>query len=104
MRDFELMKDNAVTFNGVGHPLANEGTAIYEFVRETVQENKPDFDAMEAAVDEQMNSGRRGSRASTPRLPSQGGKTGKTANVTIDGITTEVALGDLQGPFQGDIL
>lgn len=93
------MKKNAVDFNGVGTPLGNEGTAIYEFVKATVYENKADFDVMEAAVDDQMNAGRRGSRASTPKLPSQGGKAGKTANITIDGITTEVALGDLQGPF-----
>jgi len=99
LADFELMKKNAVDFNGVGTPLGNEGTAIYEFIKATVYENKADFDAMEAAVEDQMNAGRRGSRSSTPKLPSQGGKAGKTANITIDGITTEVALGDLQGPF-----
>ncbi len=102
VNDFELMKQNAVTFNGLGSTLGNEATAIFEFVKETVEQNRADFDILEAAVDEQMNSNKkRGSRASTPKLPSQK-QAGKTANVTIDGITTEVNLGDIQSSFLGN--
>lgn len=101
VKDFELMKNNAVTFNGLGSPLGNEATSIYEFVKATVEENREDFDALEIAVDEQLNSGSRNvSRSSTPKLPSKI-QAGKTANVTIDGITTEVNLGNIQGPFHG---
>ena len=101
VKDFELMKDNAVLFNGLGSTLGNEATAIYELVSATVEENREEFDALEVAVDEQMNSTKkRGSRASTPKLPSKI-QAGKTASVTIDGFTTEVNLGDIQGPFLG---
>ena len=100
VKDFELMKNNAVTFNGLGSPLGNSATAIYDFVKAAVATDRDDFDALEVAVDEQMNSSRRGSRASTPKLPS---KTpgGKTASVTIDGIQAQVNLGDIEGHFSG---
>lgn len=100
--DFELMKQNAVTFNGLGSTLGNEATAMYDLVKVTVEQHRSDFDLLEVAVDEQMNSKRgRTSRASTPKLPSKA-HSGTTANVTIDGITTEVNLGNIQSSFLGN--
>jgi|AntRauTorckE5430_2_1112549.scaffolds.fasta_scaffold01243_7 hypothetical protein len=101
MKDFELMQNNAVTFNGLGSILGNEATAIHDFVITTVDENRLDLDALEVAVYEQMTSGTKGPRSTTPKLPSKI-QSGKTANVTINGIKTAVPLGDIQGPTFGD--
>ena len=43
------MKQNAVTFNGLGSTLGNEATAISDFVKATVEENRADFDLLEVA-------------------------------------------------------
>ena len=92
-----------MTFNGEGHPLSNEGNAIYEFTKAAVEESRNEFDQLETLVDEQMNSKRgRTSRASTPKLLPSKIQAGKTANVTIDGITTEVNLGNIESSFLGN--
>lgn len=54
VKDFELMKNNAVNFNGLGTPIANEGVAIYELVKEQVDANQSELKSMEDAVKEQF--------------------------------------------------
>ena len=103
------MKNNAIKFNGMGHTLGIEATSIYDFVRNTIIENRDDFDAMELAVEDQLNSGKRkkGSRSSTPKnVPdddpsSNPESTGKLANVTLDGVTTTIQLGNLKSAYDG---
>ena len=95
------MKTNAITFNGLGSQLGNTATKIFDFVTDTVKENRDDLDELEVAVHEQMNSGKKGgSRATTPKLPSAG----QTAHVTFNGVQTEVALGNINfgGPNFGE--
>lgn len=101
--DFFLMMNNAVSFNGAGSMLGNEATAMYEFVKATIEQNRAEFDALEIAVDEQY-SGKSISRTSTA-TPSLTGNVpaGRTTNVVIDGVTTSVNLGDLKlDPFAHD--
>jgi hypothetical protein len=97
------MMNNAVTFNGAGSMLGNEATAMYEFVKATIEQNRAEFDALEIAVDEQY-SGKSISRTNTT-TPSRTGTVtaGRTTNVVIDGVTTSVNLGDLKlDPFAHD--
>jgi hypothetical protein len=55
VRDFELMKNNAVKFNGPANHIAQEAVAIYEFVRDQVDSFRPELRALEEQVDELMN-------------------------------------------------
>jgi len=40
LRDFDVMMNNAIKFNGVGSVLGNEATAIYDSVRNAVETNR----------------------------------------------------------------
>ena len=104
IHDFEIMRDNAIKFNGVGHALAKEASSIHDFVKTFIEQNRGEFTAMEEAVDDQLNAGKkRSSRASTPSDGMSKAPKGKTATVTFDGIVTEVNLGNLDGSyFAGD--
>merc|ERR1719491_1009713 len=104
--DFEVMKNNAVKYNGVGSVLGDEATSVYEFVKNTVAQSRVEFDDMESAVRDQMqNSGqKKGSAASSPKntgeVDRKPGK-GTPANVNLGGTT--VYLGDdLKSSLQFD--
>lgn len=47
MKDFELMKRNAINFNGKGTALANEATEIFDFVKRTIEQSRDEFTQME---------------------------------------------------------
>jgi len=97
------MKINAIKFSGVGSLLANEAVAIFEFVKESVDSNRDEFDRMEQAVRDQLTGGRtRMSRGPTPKgdfseseSVSRNSVPGHTANVILDGVATTVNLGKL---------
>jgi hypothetical protein len=56
LKDFDLMKNNAVRFNGPDHPLAAEANAIYEFTKSEIADNRQQLTMMEEAVRDQMSS------------------------------------------------
>eukprot|EP00581_Thalassiosira_minuscula_P003003 CAMPEP_0183742818 /NCGR_PEP_ID=MMETSP0737-20130205/64894_1 /TAXON_ID=385413 /ORGANISM="Thalassiosira miniscula, Strain CCMP1093" /LENGTH=2014 /DNA_ID=CAMNT_0025978411 /DNA_START=21 /DNA_END=6066 /DNA_ORIENTATION=+ len=91
--DFELMKKNAIKFNGKGSPLANEAVEIWEFVKSTVEENRQEFDQMEEAVRDQMSGKKKKKKAKSSKATSSEAETMNTANVVLDGIATQVNLG-----------
>eukprot|EP00934_Nitzschia_sp_Nitz4_P004104 Nitzschia sp. Nitz4//scaffold390_size11914//842//8150//NITZ4_009014-RA/size11914-snap-gene-0.14-mRNA-1//-1//CDS//3329550186//4094//frame0 len=55
LKDFELMKSNAIKFNGAGTLIAEEGCAIYDIVKEKVAESRAELTHLEEAVQEQMS-------------------------------------------------
>ena len=90
--DFELMKNNAIKFNGKGTPLANEAVEIFEFVKNTVSQNRQEFNEMEeAVVDQKSGKKKKKGKAKTD----SGSKSApmNTANVLLDGVETRVNLG-----------
>lgn len=54
VRDFELMKNNAIKFNGEGNTISQEAIAIYEFVKDTIDAQRTELEDLEAAVEDQM--------------------------------------------------
>mmetsp|Transcript_2519 Transcript_2519/g.3637 ORF Transcript_2519/g.3637 Transcript_2519/m.3637 type:complete len:594 (+) Transcript_2519:174-1955(+) len=104
LRDFELMKNNAIKFNGEESFLGKEATEIYEFVKKTVAENREEFDAMEKAVQEQLNSGRKRKKTSSNSKPASSDTTGTgnagkvdkgtmgSGNVVLDGVAVAAAV------------
>lgn len=105
--DFELMKMNAIKFNGKGSPLANEAVEMWEFVKTTVEQNREEFNQMEEAVQDQM-SGKKKKKAKSKAAASNdatspSSKPMNTANVVLDGIETQVNLGtNLSFGLDGD--
>jgi hypothetical protein len=93
VKDFELMKNNAIKFNGKGSPLANEAVEIWEFVKNTVAQNRKEFDEMEEAVSDQKSGKkkRKGKINSGSKAALMATMT--TANVMMDGVETQVNLG-----------
>ena len=64
------MMNNAIKFNGVGSVLGNEATAIYDSVKNAVENNRTEFDEIEQNVND-MNGGRnKRSKTSNVNLPS----------------------------------
>lgn len=114
LRDFDLMRRNAINFNGKESLLAQEAIEIYEFVKSTIEQNKEEFDQMEEAVQDQANDGKRkkkikGSKTKSKTSESSCSKaTSKsapmnTASVVLDGVATQVNLGtNLSFGFGGD--
>lgn len=87
--DFELMKNNAIKFNGKGTPLANEAVEIWEFVKNTVAQNRQEFNEMEEAVVDQKN----GKKKKKGKAKTDSAAPMNTANVVLDGVETRVNLG-----------
>jgi transcription initiation factor TFIID subunit 1 len=55
LKDFELMKSNAIKFNGPGAIISEEAATIYDQVKEKVEESRAELTHLEEAVDEQLN-------------------------------------------------
>lgn len=100
LRDFDLMRRNAVKFNTKASPLAVEATEIYEMVKSTIEQNREELNQMEEAVrDHFENNGRKKRKASKSSKKSGTKETSNdpavmnTANVVMDGVETQVNLG-----------
>lgn len=91
LRDFELMKNNAIRFNTAEALLSKEALAIYEFVKSELADNREELDAMAEAVEDQLNNKKPRKKAAKANSP----KTG--ANVMVDGVALN--LGELPKDF-----
>jgi hypothetical protein len=54
LRDFELMKNNAIKFNGQASSIAQEAISIFDFVKDTIESQRTELTELEAAVEDQM--------------------------------------------------
>ncbi|KAL7568791.1 hypothetical protein ACA910_007211 [Epithemia clementina (nom. ined.)] len=72
--DFELMKSNAIKFNGEAHHIAKEAKAIAEFVQEQIQANRAELSQLEVAVEEQMDPKKGGGPGGPNAMMSGAGK------------------------------
>lgn len=88
LRDFELMKNNAIKFNGQASPIAQEAISIYDFVKDKIESDRAELTALEAAVDDQMGGG--GGKQGKSKRAKKGG----TNTTNIGGVN--VNLGDLR--------
>jgi len=101
--DFDLMKKNAVKFNGESNIIAKEANEIYMFVNNIVNLNKAEFDEMEMAVKHQLNFGKKKSsiyrssinKSSMENDTKKGPIQRNTANVLLDGVNTQVPIGNV---------
>jgi hypothetical protein len=55
LRDFEIMKGNAIKFNGPTNAIALEATAIYDFVKNQIESIRGELTPLEEEVDEIMS-------------------------------------------------
>lgn len=105
LRDFDLMKRNAINFNGKDSKLGSDATDIYEFVKTTIEQNRDEFDQMEEAVEDQIN-GRKKKKlksAAKGKISASKAPVMNTANIVVDGVETQVNLGtNLPFGFGGD--
>ena len=101
LKDFKLMQNNAIRFNGKDSILGEEATDIYEFVSETIEGNREEFEALEVAVKEQLSgSHRKKKKGSQPKESNADEQSiGTTTNVMLDGFQTTVNLGDINAHF-----
>lgn len=58
MKDFELMKNNAVKFNGAQNQIAEEAVEIFKFVKDQIEASRSEFNPLETEVAELMSSGK----------------------------------------------
>jgi hypothetical protein len=56
LKDFHLMKSNAIKFNGSGTLIAEEGSTIFQIVTDKIEESRGELTHLEDAVNEQMSS------------------------------------------------
>jgi hypothetical protein len=55
VRDFELMKSNAIKFNGQASPITQEAISIFDYVQDQVNASRDELTQLEVAVNEQMS-------------------------------------------------
>ena len=99
MDDFELMKSNAIKFNGEAHNIAQEAKAIAEFVREQIQANQTELNQLEVAVEHQMDPKKGGVPATTKStlLGSGKKKKSKTVGAANSASSASAAMARLEG-------
>jgi len=95
LKDFDLMRANAIKFNGKGSALGNEACAIYEFFKVRVDENRVELDSLTMAVEDHLN-GKKKKRHKKALSPASAFTSG--TNVVVDGVA--VHLGDLDKEFE----
>jgi hypothetical protein len=99
------MKKNAIKFNGEQNDISTEAKEIYEFVKSTIEQNRDEFNQMEQAVVDQLAGKKKTSKkkgGSTSAATSSSAGT-MTANIVLDGVQTQVNLGnDLTFGFGSD--
>jgi hypothetical protein len=95
IRDFELMKNNAVKFNGPASPIASEATVIYEYIRDQIESHRAELAELEEAVKEQMDG-----KPKKKKKAGDGKKT-KASGTTASFGGVNINLGDLSSHFHG---
>lgn len=105
LKDFDLMKTNAIKFNGTGTQIAEMAAQVYDYVKKKLEENDAELTHLEEAVADQMGSG----KAPKRRKKAAGKKTTKKAASTpssaagsmgldesfLDSMAGEINLDDL---------
>jgi transcription initiation factor TFIID subunit 1 len=88
LKDFELVKTNAMKFNGANSMLANEATAIYDTAKRMVEESRPELSHLEQAVADQMSTQSKkkktAGRKSASSAAAPGGDDGLLAGISAD--------------------
>lgn len=93
LKDFELMKNNAIKFNSAQHAVAKAAVEIYDFAVDQIASSRGELSALEVSVGEQLNETKpKKKKKSTKRSKST---PGSAANV--DGMA--VNLGNLSSKF-----
>lgn len=74
--------------------------AIYDYVKNVINDNRAEFDAMEEAVDDQMSGKKKKKKKNKASFNQSaragtGGSSGKMADIVLDGVKTSVDVGDL---------
>jgi len=86
LKDFALMKSNAIKFNGPGHVIAEEGAAIYQIVKDKIEEGRGELTHLEQAVEEQLSiKPKKKKKKNSKGSPagSNAGSTGEIENFTL---------------------
>jgi hypothetical protein len=92
LRDFEIMKSNAVKFNGPTNPIALEAIAIYDYVKNQIDSVRDELTSLEEEVDEIMSGKPKKKKLKTGK--SKKTSTGAVRNIaSIGGMAVD--LGDL---------
>jgi transcription initiation factor TFIID subunit 1 len=94
VRDFELMKTNAIKFNGQASPITQEAIAIFDYVRDQIEASRDEFASLEVAVQEQMSGKpkKKKKQAGTKKSSAASGNVGMVGGVQVN-------LGDFK--FEG---
>ena len=80
LADFDLMRRNAIKFNGELSPFSIEAKEIYEFVKSTIDENRDEFSAMEEAVVDQLAGKKKSNKKKGGDSSATSSNTGTMAN------------------------
>lgn len=87
------MKNNAIKFNGELSPISVEAKEIYESVKSTIELARDEFKQMEQAVVDQYA----GKKKTSKKKGGSTSSSAKLANVVLDGVQTQINLGDNLG-------
>lgn len=104
LEEFDLMKKNAIKFNGEHHEISVHAKEIYDFVKSTIDQNRDEFDQIEQAVADQLAGKKKTSKKKGGSASATSSSAGTmTANIVLDGVQTQVNLGnDLTFGFGSD--
>ena len=94
LKDFELMKNNAIKFNGAGTQIAAAAEGIYDFARQKLEQNRAELTHLEEAVADQMNSAQ----------PKKRRKKTTTKKTTKKGASTPQSTGGASSGFDDSFL
>lgn len=94
LRDFELMKNNAIKFNGQANAIAQEAIAIQDYVKDQIESSRAELSALEEAVEDQMNT--------KPKKKKKGlsKKAASSTTASVGGVS--VNIGDLSQSMHFD--
>jgi transcription initiation factor TFIID subunit 1 len=93
IRDFELMKSNAIKFNGEASPIAKEAIGMYDLVKSQVEASREELSPLEEAT-ESLMSGQQFKKKKKGKNPSKKSSGSGTSTMASVG-RVDVDLGNL---------
>jgi Bromodomain len=100
VKDFELMKNNAVRFNGAETPISAEAVEIFKFVKDQVEASRSEFNPLEEEVEELMS----GKLAKQQKSKKKKSLIIKSKKSNISGGTPTGSMASMIGDISQDIL
>ncbi|KAL3924007.1 MAG: hypothetical protein SGILL_001308 [Bacillariaceae sp.] len=102
LKDFELMKNNAIKFNGSGTQIAAAAEGVYDFAKQKLEQNRAELTHLEEAVADQLTQPKKRRKTTKKKTTKKGASTPQSTGGASSGFD-ESFLDSMAGEIDLDL-